>query len=298
MSQVILFYRYVEILDEEQNMFIDIWIKKCTELEILGRILVASEGVNGTLAGTPQAIESFIKFFVSLDLRFEKIDWKFSSGTGSLPFLNLTIKKVKEIVSTGQIGSFINQRVEFDSQTFGGLSGTGQHLSPEQFHSAVEEKDGVLLDIRNEYEFGIGHFEGAVGLGTFTYSETFTALDQLLERNHPDEPVVSKPIYMYCTGGIRCEKASAYLCAKGYQNVYQLEGGIHRYLEKFPDGGVFKGKNFVFDRRVAVPPLSVAQDEDGGKEGRERRLEGVSSVRSPSISTSVPVSVQFVACRC
>lgn len=122
----------------------------------------------------------------------------------------------------------------------------------------------MIVDIRNQYEYDIGHFQNARNLETFTYSETWSSLDKLFNKkvtSIEETEIIGqkqKPIYMYCTGGIRCEKASAYLVAKGYENVFQLQGGIHRYLETFPDGGLFRGKNFVFDTRVSIPTESKA----------------------------------------
>lgn len=134
--------------------------------------------------------------------------------------------------------------------------GTGTHLEPEEFHEALQkDENAIVLDIRNEFEYDIGHFKGATNLKTFTYSETWSAMEKALEDTEASTQTrTHKPIFMYCTGGIRCEKASAYLRAKGLNDVYQLKGGIHRYMEKYPDGGLFQGKEFVFDCRVSVPP--------------------------------------------
>jgi len=175
--------------------------------------------------------------------------------------LHISIRKVKELVSSGEASSFIQSSIDFDPTSYGGISGTGKHLSAAEFHAALSSKapSDIVLDIRNQFEHDIGNFENSIGLGTTTYAETFSALDKTLSllphqsNNSPQND--GTHIYMYCTGGIRCEKASAYLCAKGFKNVYQLQGGIHRYLEAFPDGGLFHGKNFVFDSRVAVGPI-------------------------------------------
>ncbi len=292
--KVALFYRYVFIADTTE--LINTFLHKATDLELLGRILVGKEGINGTLAGSPSSVDSFETFLRS-DERFKTIDMKFSTGRDdNLPFLSLSIREVDEIVSTGQMKSFIEQNIGFDSSTFGGITGTGVHLTPEEFHSAIQRKDGIVLDIRNKFEFDIGHFDGSIGLDTFYYSETFDALNSILDdkckithgaevkqdqktheilstqsneynttnsdstiessdvKSHQESPngslvpesddttiAVATPetscapadisasaedtnIYMYCTGGIRCEKASAYLKAKGYNNVFQVRG--------------------------------------------------------------------------
>jgi UPF0176 protein len=105
----------------------------------------------------------------------------------------------------------------------GGVEGTGVHLTPSEFHEALGRDDGICIDVRNGFEYDVGHFKNALNLNTYTYSETWSALDNVLKDKDP-----ANNIYMYCTGGIRCEKASAYVKAKGYKNVFQLEGGIHR----------------------------------------------------------------------
>jgi UPF0176 protein len=182
---VILFYRYVIINDAE--VLIEELLKICTEIGILGRILIANEGINGTLAGSVTGIDFFIQYMKE-DERFCNIDWKTShvktnseeleehsnkdmnsdknsvsrsegNMTDSLPFLCLSIRKVKEIISSGRSKDFINSNLSFDTDSFGGLSGTGEHLTPTAFHNALEDlnkEDGMLLDIRNQFEYSIG----------------------------------------------------------------------------------------------------------------------------------------------
>lgn len=261
---VVLFYKYAEI---DQQCIDDI-SSNCNEIcirhGIVGRILLSLEGINGTLAGSPKAITAFVDFFNNTyESIFFLIDWKFSFVEASphLPFTKLSVRQVKEIISVGSNGlDTISNQIKFDKSTYGGLLGTGIHLSPEEFHNAIENSKSrgqpmkpVIVDIRNNYEYEIGHFEGSINLKTFTYSETWASLDKLLDDIKSEENKFQKtPMFLACTGGIRCEKASAYLVAKGMENVYQLQGGIHRYLETYPHGGLFKGKNFVFDGRVAV----------------------------------------------
>lgn len=235
--KIALFYRYV-CIDRVQDLIAQ--LRKCCEDNgILGRILVSSEGLNGTLAGSVGAIDHFVKT-LSSDARFERIDWKFTLDRGDqLPFLGLSIREVEEIISSGPAKSFIAENIRFESDTYGGIVGTGTHLSPAEFHNAIARKDGVILDVRNEFEYDIGHFEGSTNLKTFNYAETFDALDEIVgvpattaaasshtankdSVEHPTMEPEQKNIYMYCTGGIRCEKASAYLCAKGFTNVYQV----------------------------------------------------------------------------
>jgi predicted sulfurtransferase len=168
---------------------------------------------------------------------FKDVDWKCSTASVE-PFPDLKIAVVKEVVSTGG-------RITAPQDT---PQEGGQHLSPEDFHQALQDDNIVLIDVRNKNEFDIGHFEGATNPKTRTFSEFPKYLDDHAKNWKADK----KKVLMYCTGGIRCEKASIMVKAQGVEEVFQLAGGIHRYLERYPDGGKFLGKNLVFDRRVAM----------------------------------------------
>lgn len=231
---IILFYKYGSLSKDSVGMLIEDCLWFCENHGILGRLLVSEEGVNGTLSGSNYSITKFIDhFYRTVD--FGPIDWKYSYGEGNhLPFLSLSVREVREIIAVGQERDLINNFIEFDKDSFGGIVGTGMHLTPSEFHSAIQSKDSIVLDIRNEFEYNIGHFENSKNLHTFTYAETWKSLDKVLGCKVPDEDCHSndkneeceelkqKPIYMYCTGGIRCEKASAYLKAKGCTNVFQV----------------------------------------------------------------------------
>jgi UPF0176 protein len=233
--RIALFYRYVAIDDVNAEMLS--LRQRCETLGLLGRVLVSKEGLNGTLAGGVSAISTLVAEF-NLDPRFAKIDWKFTDDSGDqLPFLGLSIREVDEIISCGRAKAFISENTSFDSESYGGIAGTGTHLTPQQFHEAIARKDGVVLDIRNEFEYDIGHFDGSKNLKTFNYAETFDVLDEIVPLPargadvadatvagaQSDRQTEEQPnIYMYCTGGIRCEKASAYLCAKGFKKVFQV----------------------------------------------------------------------------
>lgn len=255
---VVLFYKYFSFSPDE----LDDWsrdLKAFTvENGLKGRILLAIEGINGTVAGKEDSVKSFVDYIVHLsDNRLKNIDWKFSSGDGDLPFIDMYIKVADELISTGPAKKLINENVYFNPDSFGGLGGTGTHLSPTEFHDALEnDPDSIVLDIRNDFEYDIGHFENAVNLKTNTFAESWQSLDNILVDldNNSSQEIDAKPsknFYMYCTGGIRCEKASAYLKSKGHCNVYQLQGGIHRYLEEIPSSSKkFLGRNFVFDSRM------------------------------------------------
>ena len=249
--RVILFYRYVSIDDVP---LLEVFLRqRCEDLGLLGRVLIAKEGINGTLAGSFPCIDAFIEWMAE-DIRFRLIDWKSSieiDQVASLPFLNLSIRQVSELVSCGgKVRPYLASQSSFEPSTYGGLSNTGTHLSPAEFHHAIENltTDGLLLDIRNQFEYDIGHFNNAKPLNCVTYSESWATIDGMLQDKDP----VNTPVYMYCTGGIRCEKASVYIRTKGFQDVYLLRGGIHKYLECYPNGSLFQGKNFVFDGRVSM----------------------------------------------
>lgn len=264
-SIIILFYKYVLIVDVDY--MIDRIRLFAFASNLLGRVLIASEGINGTLSGLQNDIDMFIKNLEKEDDRFTGIDWKTSTSNIKRPFPDLYIKKCNEIIGVGHAKNFLDQFIKYDPKTFSGISDdcVGNHLSPEQWHEKLQyhlkqndnndnnDKDYILLDVRNEIESNIGYFESATAINSTWYSETFKTLDNIIEKNNILDDNNKKPIMMYCTGGIRCEKASAYLIAKGVDKdrCFQLKGGIHRYLEQFPDG-LFKGKNFVFDSRILV----------------------------------------------
>lgn len=200
------------------------------ERGVIGLLLLAEEGLNGTLAGSAEALTEFI------DLIFEKLplerpEFKFSSS-GRAPFPRLKVRVRDEIVTFRAELPLPNP--EDDS-----------HLSPEQWHRLLESsEDVVLLDTRNYYETEVGKFRGAID----PEIESFTELAEYLDRAALPK---DKKVLMYCTGGIRCEKAALEMRRRGYANVFQLQGGILNYLAMFPDG-YFEGECFVFDRRVAV----------------------------------------------
>lgn len=261
--QIVLFYRYTRVHDAEAEVRIQ--HVRLGELGLLGRLLIAPEGYNGTLAGSPACLSVFMSEFEAM--AGGVVDWKLTDVAGgweALPFINLSVFAAAEIISVGKEGrEIIDGQVAFDGSSFGGLSGTGVHLTPEEFNRHLAERDpktSLLLDVRNGFESSIGSFEGSLPLSTITYSQTWRKLDDVLSSAKAETP-----IYMYCTGGIRCEKASAYLKARGHQTVYQLQGGIHRYLEKIPaQESRFSGRNFVFDGRVGVQEdkgVGVQEDE-------------------------------------
>lgn len=232
MGKVIIFYKYVDIKYPKQVLK---WLQKiCTDLGLKGRIILAHEGINATLAGTSEHIDRY-KEIMSKHPLFDQIDFKEDQGsTDYFPRLRIVVKE--EIVRLGVSPSKVSARQ------------AGKHLSPDQAHNLFANKPDnlIILDARNNFESRIGKFTDAI-TPDIAY---FRDLPEYLEKNLA--LFKDKQVVMYCTAGIRCERASAYLKEKGVaQEVYQLEGGIQRYVEKYPDG-FFRGKNYVFDARVAV----------------------------------------------
>lgn len=232
MSRIILFYKYVFI---EQPEEIKNWqLALCTKLGLKGRTILATEGINSTLGGSDEAIEEYKKVMDNHPL-FGNIDFKESEG-GAESFPRLSVKIKPEIVHLG-----------LDTQKITALNG-GKHLKPQEVHELLTYKPDnlIILDGRNKFEADIGAFTDAI----IPNIEHFRQFPEYIDSNI--EQFNNKKVLMYCTGGIRCERASAYLKSKGVtQEVYQIEGGIHRYIEQFPDG-FFRGKNYVFDNRIAV----------------------------------------------
>lgn len=232
MGTILLFYKYTEIKYPKKVMK---WQRQiCQDLDLTGRILIAHEGINATLGGSKQNVARYKKIMQE-NSQFADIDFKESQGdTSCFPKLQVTVKK--EIVCLG-----------LDEKT-AKVENTGIHLTPEQVHELLENKpdDLVVLDARNYFEAKIGKFENAITPKVDHFRDFPQYIDQ-----HLDE-FKDKQVLMYCTGGIRCERATAYLKEKNVaKDVYQILGGIHRYAEKYPDG-FFRGKNYVFDSRVAI----------------------------------------------
>lgn len=232
MGKVLLFYKYIFIEYPKQIVK---WQKKlCQELGLTGRIFIGHEGINGTVGGTIEAIEQYKTKVLEHPL-FSDIDFKESEG-GAHCFSKLYIVVRKEIVHLG-----------LDPAQISSANG-GQHLTPEQVHTLMAEKPDnlVIFDARNEYEWQIGKFKDAITPPIKNFRELPAYIDKNIDF------FKNKDVLMYCTGGIRCERATSYLKSKNAaNNVYQISGGIHRYVEQYPEG-YFRGKNYVFDQRVSL----------------------------------------------
>ena len=228
--QVLLFYRYITIDSPEALA------KRVLELaeshSLRGRVIVAEEGINATLEGTVADTEDFVIEFRK-DERFADMDVKRSSGSGR-SFPGLSVKVRTEIVSTGFSREDADPRVR-----------TAPKLTPDELRAWYESnRDFVVVDMRNNYEIASGKFKNTIDPG-------ISASRHLPLVVHKLEPLKHKTIVTVCTGGVRCEKMSAYLQHKGFENVYQLDGGIHTYMEKFP-GKDFEGTLYTFDERITM----------------------------------------------
>jgi UPF0176 protein len=200
--------------------------------QIKGTLLLANEGINGTVAGTREAIDTLLNWLQSDD-RLTNISYK-ESFTEEMPFNRSKVKLKKEIVTMGIEGIDPKQVV-------------GTYVEPKDWNALISDPDVILVDTRNDYEFQVGTFENAVNPNT----ETFREFPQYVQDNM--SPAKHKKVAMFCTGGIRCEKSTAYMKEQGYEEVYHLKGGILKYLEDVAkDDTMWKGDCFVFDERVTV----------------------------------------------
>lgn len=224
---VILFYKYTPVADPAGLVAAQRAL--CETLGLKGRVLVAAEGINGTLAGSRESIGRYARE-LKADPRFADIEIKTTAGDRET-FRRLTIKARPEIVTLNGHGHLEPDR--------------DNHLTPAQWKSAIEEDAGaVLVDVRNRYESAVGRFENAVACDIGNFRELPGFVEKL-------ESLKDKKVLMYCTGGIRCEKASALFRARGFKNVFQLHGGIMAYQREFGNTH-WQGECFVFDGRMTV----------------------------------------------
>lgn len=204
----------------------------CDLLGIKGTLLLAYEGINGTIAGTDAAIAELMEF-LRADPRLEPLEHK-ESRSEDMPFYRMKVRLKREIVTMGVKDIDPNETV-------------GTYVDPEDWNELISDPDVVLIDTRNDYEVEIGTFKGALNPDT----QTFREFPQWVEDNRGK---LQKPkVAMFCTGGIRCEKASSFMKLNGFDDVYHLKGGILKYLETQPEKeSLWEGDCFVFDQRVAV----------------------------------------------
>ena len=228
------FYKYAQI--ENPKLFRDYLFIHWNKLNVLGRIYVAAEGINAQLSVPATRFEEFKKIIDDISF-LKNVRLNIAVEQDNKSFLKLKIKVRDKIVADGLEDS------EFD------VTQCGVHVDAQSFNDLISKPETLLVDMRNHYESEIGHFEGAITPDVDTFRDSLPKIEEDLQAHKK-----GKNIVMYCTGGIRCEKASAYFKYKGFENVYQLEGGIIEYTRQVKEQGLdnkFRGKNFVFDQRRA-----------------------------------------------
>ncbi len=217
---------------EKLDALKSIFLKAMKRHQILGTFILASEGLNAGFAGTPENIQNFYDFLRG-DERFKSLEFK-ETYTDIMPFERRKVKLREEIVTLGIPG-------------ITALKTRETHLSPEAWNELLDDPDTVVIDARNDYEFAIGKFRGAIDPNI----KTFRDFPEYIKKNLLDKKKTK--LATYCTGGIRCEKSTAYFQSLGFEKVYQLDGGILNYIEKMPkEKSYWEGDCFVFDDRVSV----------------------------------------------
>jgi len=237
LQKIILYYGFAPVADPET---LKLWQKTlCESLGLKGRILISKHGSNGTLGGDMSALKKYVRETKQF-AGFGKIDFKWSEGTGQ-DFPRLSVKTRKELVAFAS-----PDEIQVDKT---GVTNGGKHLKPAEVNKLVEERgdEVVFFDGRNAFEAKIGKFKNAI------VPETDTTHDFIRElESGKYDHLKDKPIVTYCTGGIRCEILSAAMINRGFQEVFQIQGGIVRYGETFKDKGLWEGSLYVFDERMTM----------------------------------------------
>ena len=230
--RVLLYYKYIPIADAE--IFAQEHLNFCKELDLKGRILIADEGINGTVSGTVEQTNKYMEKMKE-DPRFADMPYKIDEADKHA-FKKMHVRFRPELVTF---------RLENDIDP---LEQTGNYLSPKEFFEQMQDPDTVVIDARNDYEYDLGHFKGAVRPDI----RSFKDLPNWIKENK--EQFSDKKVLTYCTGGVRCEKFSGWLMDEGFEDVSQLHGGIITY-GKDPEvkGELWDGKCYVFDQRISVP---------------------------------------------
>jgi UPF0176 protein len=227
---VAAFYRFVRLPDYRELR--GSLLERCESLDLLGSILLAAEGINGTVSGSGENVRSLFRGLRE-DQRFHDLRFK-ESWADEQPFYRMKVRLKKEIVTLGVAGVDPNRAV-------------GEYVDPSQWNELISREDVRLIDTRNHYEYNLGTFRGAEDPNTVSFRD----FPQWVAENL--DPKTDRHVAMFCTGGIRCEKATSYLLDLGFESVYHLEGGILNYLEKVSrEDSLWQGDCFVFDNRVTV----------------------------------------------
>jgi UPF0176 protein len=245
MQKVIIYYRFVPLSDPEA---VRLWQRAlCEQFKLRGRVLISQHGINGTLGGELADLKAYCKATKSYQA-FTGITFKWAEGSGE-DFPKLSVRVRDEIVTFGAADEL---QVDAD-----GVVGGGRRLTPEEIHQLVAERgdEVVFFDGRNAYEAAVGRFKNAVVPDTHTTKDFIKELD-----SGKYETLKDKPVITYCTGGVRCEILSSLMKNRGFQEIYQLDGGIVKYGEAYGDDGLWEGSLYVFDRRMGVKFSDQAQD--------------------------------------
>jgi len=236
-QRILLYYGFTPISDP---VAIRLWqIKLCQSLNLKGRIFIAPTGINGTVGGDIEDLRNYVQQTRSYP-GFKEIGFKWSQGTGN-DFPKLSVQLKDELVAFGN-----PEEIKVDKN---GVIGGGKHLRPEQVHELVADRgdEVIFFDARNKYEAEIGKFKGAIVPDIDSSSEFIKELE-----SGKYDDLKERPIVAYCTGGIRCEILSVYMINRGFKEVYQIDGGIVKYGEKFADSGLWEGSLYTFDARMAI----------------------------------------------
>ena len=262
MPQVVAaFYKFVRLANWVEIR--DPLLSCCLSQGVKGTILIAEEGLNGTIAGTSLGVETILAF-LRADPRLANLETK-KSYTESQPFDRMKVKLKKEIVTLGMPTIDPSQQV-------------GTYVNPQEWNALISDPDVTVIDVRNRFEVGIGSFDQALDPQTQSFREFPGYVRSQLDRDQ------HKKVALFCTGGIRCEKASAFMLSEGFETVYHLQGGILNYLETVPDAeSLWKGECFVFDQRVAVTQGVV----DGSFELRSDCGHPISEVDRPADDSNI-----------
>lgn len=277
---IVALYKFVT-LDDYQELR-ETLLEMLKSNEILGTLILASEGINGTVGGSRDAIDLLLKFLTD-DPRFEDLVWK-ESYFDDPPFRKTKVKAKAEIVTMGIDGVDPNAEV-------------GTYVEPKDWNEIISDPEMLVIDCRNDYEFEVGSFENAVNPNTEAFRDFPTYVEENLD------PTVHKKVAMFCTGGIRCEKSTSFLKQRGFENVYHLKGGILKYLEEIEaENSMWNGECYVFDRRVTVVdgvlPGSYAMCFQCGypvskvDQQSEHYVIGVSCPRCINLSPKSPESLE------
>lgn len=237
MQKILLYYKFTPVADVE---LLKLWQKTlCDSLNLKGRILVSPQGINGTVGGDVDDLKAYVKAMKQF-AGFKDTVFKWSEG-GRDNFPRMSVKVKKELVAFET-----HDEIEIDEK---GVVGGGEHLKPEQVHELVDKygDDVVFFDGRNQYEAKVGRFKNAVVPDTRTSRDFKRELDSGKYDDLKDKKIVS-----YCTGGVRCELLSAMMKQRGFDEVYQIDGGIVKYGEKYGDDGLWEGNLYVFDGRMGM----------------------------------------------